>query len=83
MFSRKVFAYKISKFNSTHLTKATMLKAIEKRRPSEHLILHTDNDEKYFHTHLKRGLADNNFEHFCLGLYTSCDNAIWDNIFSR
>lgn len=58
LYSRKVVAYKISKRNSTQLTKATFKYAYFRRNPQEGLIFHSDNGSNYvsksFYTYLKQ-----------------------------
>jgi len=58
LFSRKVIAYKISKRNSTQLTKATFKYAYFSRKPHDGLIFHSDNGSNYisktFYTYLKQ-----------------------------
>ncbi len=58
LFSRKVIAYKISKRNSTQLTKATFKYAYFNRKPQEGLIFHSDNGSNYisrtFYAYLKQ-----------------------------
>ena len=52
LFSRMLVSYKISKHNSTHLTKSTLLKAIKARNPKSDLIFHSDNGSNYNSKHL-------------------------------
>ncbi len=47
LYSRKVIAYKISKRNSTQLTKATFKYVYFNRKPQEGLIFHSDNGSNY------------------------------------
>lgn len=47
LYSRKVVAFKISKRNSTQLTKATFKSAYLSRNPQEGLIFHLDNGSNY------------------------------------
>lgn len=82
LFSRKVVAYKISKVNSTHLTKATLLKAIAARKPDNRLILHTDNGPNYVSYTFERALQENNIEHSRSRPYNSRDNAVCESFFS-
>lgn len=63
LFSRKVVAYKISKTNSTQLTKSTMKMAFETRKPPEGLILHTDNSSNYISATFSKYLTDNGIVH--------------------
>ena len=82
LFSRKVVAYKISKVNSTHLTKATLLKAIAARKPDNRLIFHTDNGPNYVSYTFERALHENNIEHSRSRPYNSRDNAVCESFFS-
>ena len=58
LYSRKVIAYKISKRNSTQLTKGTFKVAYFCRKPQEGLIFHSDNGSNYisksFYIYLKQ-----------------------------
>ncbi len=58
LYSRKVVAFKISKRNSTQLTKATFKYAYFNRKPPEGLIFHSDNGSNYisktFYVYLKQ-----------------------------
>lgn len=58
LYSRKVIAYKISKKNSTQLTKATFKYAYFSRKPQKGLIFHSDNGSNYisrsFYDYLKQ-----------------------------
>lgn len=58
LYSRKVLAFKISKRNSSQLTKATFKYAYFSRNPQEGLIFHSDNGSNYisrsFYSYLKQ-----------------------------
>lgn len=58
LYSRKVVAFKISKRNSSQLTKATFKYAYFSRNPQEGLIFHSDNGSNYisrsFYSYLKQ-----------------------------
>lgn len=58
LYSRKIVAHKISKRNSTQLTKATFKYAYFSRKPHEGLIFHSDNGSNYisrsFYAYLKQ-----------------------------
>lgn len=58
LYSRKVVAFKISKRNSSQLTKATFKYAYFSRKPQEGLIFHSDNGSNYnsrsFYSYLKQ-----------------------------
>lgn len=58
LYSRKVLAFKISKRNSSQLTKATFKYAYFSRKPQEGLIFHSDNGSNYisrsFYSYLKQ-----------------------------
>lgn len=58
LYSRKVVAFKISKRNSTQLTKATFKYAYFSRKPQDGLIFHSDNGSNYisksFYSYLKQ-----------------------------
>lgn len=58
LYSRKVVAFKISKHNSSQLTKATFKYAYFSRKPQEGLIFHSDNGSNYnsrsFYSYLKQ-----------------------------
>lgn len=65
LYSRKIIACKISKHNSTTLTKSTFNFAYANRRPEEGLIFHSDNGSNYtshaFYTCLKECGAKQSF----------------------
>lgn len=58
LYSRKIVAYKISKSNSTQLTKATFKYAYFSRKPQEGLVFHSDNGSNFvsrsFYAYLKQ-----------------------------
>ena len=65
LYSRKVIAHKISKRNSTQLTKGTFKIAYFNRNPEEGLIFHSDNGSNYisisFYAYLKQFGVEQSF----------------------
>lgn len=82
LFSRKVVAYNVSKCNSTHLTKSTLIKAVLNRKPNKGLILHTDNGTNYVSYTFEKALQDNGVEHSRSRPYNSRDNTVCESFFS-
>ncbi|MBR1432097.1 IS3 family transposase [Ruminococcus sp.] len=82
LFSRKVVAYNVSKCNSTHLTKSTLIKAVLNRKPNKGLILHTDNGTNYVSYTFEKALQANCIEHSRSRPYNSRDNAVCESFFS-
>lgn len=82
LFSRKVVAYNVSKCNSTHLTKPTLIKAVSNRRLNKGLILHTDNGTNYVSYTFEKALQDNGIEHSRSRPYNSRDNTVCESFFS-
>lgn len=66
LYSRKVIAYKISKKNSTQLTKATFKYAYFSRKSKEGLIFHSDKESNYisrsFYDYLKQFGVNSRFQ---------------------
>lgn len=82
LFSRMVVSYKISKHNSTHLTKSTLLKAINARNPESGLIFHSDNGSNYTSKSFEHTLSVNGITHSRSRPYNSHDNAVCESFFS-
>lgn len=81
LYSRKVVAFKISKRNSTQLTKATFKYAYFSRKPQEGLIFHSDNGSNYisrsFYAYLKQFGVIQSFSRSG----HPCDNAVSEAFF--
>ena len=82
LFSRKVVAYHISKYNSTQLVKTTMKRAITARNPSPGLIFHTDNGSNFCSKTFEDYLKENEVVHSFSRSGTPHDNAVAESFFS-
>lgn len=60
LYARKVIAYKISRHNSTQLTKATVKAAYETRKPTESLLFHSDQGSNYTSSEFRKYLKSLN-----------------------
>lgn len=82
LFSRKVIAYKISKNNSTQLTKSTVKIAIESRHPNKGLIFHNDHGANYTSATLSEYLAENGITQSFSKVRNPYDNSVAESFFS-
>ena len=82
LFSRKIIAHKISKTNSTQLTKSTLMTAINARKPSHKLVFHSDNGSNYISKTFEKILAENDIEHSLSRPGNPHDNAVCESFFS-
>ena len=82
LFSRKVIAYKISKTNSTQLTKSTVKIAIESRHPNKGLIFHNDHGANYTSATFSKYLAENGITQSFSKVRNPYDNSVAESFFS-
>jgi putative transposase len=82
LFSRKVIAYKISKNNSTQLTKSTVKIAIESRHPNKGLIFHNDHGANYTSATFSKYLTENGITQSFSKVRNPYDNSVAESFFS-
>ena len=82
LFSRKVVSWAIGRNNSTRLTKRTFLAAYANRKPSNALIIHTDNGSCYVSYGFEQALSKYNISHSCSRTHIPHDNAVAESFFS-
>lgn len=81
LYVRKVIAYKISKHNSTQLTKATVKKAYEARNPTSELLFHSDQGSNYTSTEFRKYLKSINITQAFSTPGTPYDNSVMESFF--
>lgn len=81
LFSRKVIAYKISKNNSTQLTKSIVKIAIESRHLNKGLIFHNDHGANYTSAFSKY-LTENGINQSFSKVRNPYDNSVAESFFS-
>ena len=81
LYARKVIAYKISKHNSTQLTKATVKKAHAERNPTEKLLFHSDQGSNYTSTEFRKYLTSINIVQSFSNPGTPYDNSVMESFF--
>lgn len=82
LFSRKVVSYKISRNNSTQLTKSTVKIAIESRHPNKGLIFHNDHGANYTSATFSDYLAENGITQSFSKVRNPYDNSVAESFFS-
>ena len=82
LYSRKVIACKISKNNSTQLTKSTVKIAVESRNPDKSLIFHSDNGSNYISASFSKYLDENGMVHSFSKVRNPYDNSVAESFFS-
>ena len=82
LYSRKVIACKISKNNSTQLTKSTVKIAVESRNPDKGLIFHSDNGSNYISASFSKYLDENGMVHSFSKVRNPYDNSVAESFFS-
>ncbi len=82
LFSSKVIAYKISKNNSTQLTKSTVKIAIESRHPNKGLIFHNDHGANYTSATFSKYLTENGITQSFSKVRNPYDNSVAESFFS-
>ena len=83
LYSRKVVGYGISNRNSTHLVKATFLKAYFERNPSAELIFHSDRGSNFQSATFRACLSEHLVVQSFSNPYTPHDNAVIESFFSN
>ena len=81
LYARKVIAYKVSKHNSTQLTKATIKMAYQKRKPSENLLFHSDQGSNYISNEFRKYLKSLNITQSFSRPGTPYDNSVMESFF--
>lgn len=79
LYARKVIAYKISKHNSTQLTKATAKKAYELRKPAVKLLFHSDRGINYTSIEFRKYLKSINITQSFSNLGMPYDNSVMES----
>ena len=82
LFSWKVVSYKISRNNSTQLTKSTVKIAIESRHPNKGLIFHNDHGANYTSATFSDYLAENGITQSFSKVRNPYDNSVAESFFS-
>ena len=83
LYAKKVIAHKISRHNSTQLTKATAKMAYEKRSPSEELLFHSDQGSNYTSTEFRKYLKSINITQSFSNPGMPYDNSVMESFFGN
>ena len=81
LYARKVIAYKISRHNSTQLTKATAKAAYETRKPIESLLFHSDQGSNYTSGQFQKLLKLYSIQQSFSNPGTPYDNSVMESFF--
>lgn len=81
LYARKVIAHKISKHNSTQLTKATAKAAYEIRKPTDTLLFHSDQGSNYTSTEFRKYLKSINITQSFSNPGMPYDNSVMESFF--
>ena len=81
LYARKVIAYKISRHNSTQLTKATAKAAYETRKPIESLLFHSDQGSNYTSNEFRKYLSSLNIGQSFSNPGMPYDNSVMESFF--
>ncbi len=81
LYARKVIAYKISRHNSTQLTKATVKAAYETRKPTEILLFHSDQGSNYTSNEFRKYLKSLNIIQSFSNPGMPYDNSVMESFF--
>lgn len=81
LYARKVIAYKISKHNSTQLTKATVKSAYETRMPIGELLFHSDQGCNYTSNQFRKYLKSINIKQSFSNPGMPYDNSVMESFF--
>lgn len=81
LYARKVIAHKISKHNSTQLTKATAKMAYELRKPADTLLFHSDQGSNYTSTEFRKYLKSINITQSFSNPGMPYDNSVMESFF--
>ena len=81
LYARKVIAYKISRHNSTQLTKATVKAAYGTRKPTEILLFHSDQGSNYTSSEFRKYLKSLNIIQSFSNPGMPYDNSVMESFF--
>ena len=81
LYARKVLAYKISRHNSTQLTKATFKAAYETRKPTKELLFHSDQGRNYISNEFRKYLKSLNIKQSFSNPGMPYDNSVMESFF--
>ena len=83
LYAKKVIAYKISKHNSTQLTKSTVKTAYETRKPTEALLFHSDQGSNYTSNEFRKYLKSINVTQSFSNPGMPYDNSVMESFFGN
>lgn len=83
LYARKVVAWKISKKNSTQLTKKTFMQAYTSREITDNLLFHSDQGSNFVSKAFMKQLKDLNVEQSFSRKGTPYDNSVCESFFSN
>ena len=81
LYARKVIAYKVSRHNSTQLTKATVKAAYGTRKPTEILLFHSDQGSNYTSSEFRKYLKSLNIIQSFSNPGMPYDNSVMESFF--
>lgn len=81
LYARKVIAHKISKHNSTQLTKATAKTAYELRKPTDTLLFHSDQGSNYTSNEFRKYLRSIHITQSFSNPGMPYDNSVMESFF--
>ena len=81
LYARKVIAYKISRHNSTQLTKSTVKAAYGTRKPTESLLFHSDQGSNYTSSEFRKYLKSLNIIQSFSNPGMPYDNSVMESFF--
>ena len=81
LYARKVIAYKISRHNSTQLTKSTVKAAYGTRKPTEILLFHSDQGSNYTSSEFRKYLKSLNIIQSFSNPGMPYDNSVMESFF--
>ncbi len=83
LYARKVIAYKISRHNSTQLTKTVVKMAYEKRHPTEELLFHSDQGSNYTSNEFRKYLKSIHITQSFSNPGMPYDNSVMESFFGN
>ena len=83
LYARKVIAYKISRHNSTQLTKSTVKTAYEKRKPTDKLLFHSDQGSNYTSNEFRKYLKSLHVTQSFSNPGMPYDNSVMESFFGN
>lgn len=83
LYARKAIAYKISKHNSTQLTKSTVKTAYETRKPAEKILFHSDQGSNYTSNEFRKYLKSINITQSFSNPGMPYDNSVMESFFGN